>query len=345
MPRLDATVATEVAPMSDVPQEFVHKLDPDAVLLTGWRRTGADTFEVTARRLRHHNFYLSRQGVHDPLMLSEMVRQLLPLLSHAAYGVPLGHHLIWDDFHYNFDAAALVTRGSSAELRLTVDCSGVTRRGARVTAVPLRVEIFCGDRYLGEAGTRFTVHSPTVYRRLRGAYGEVHRAMSDAIQPALPLSASRVGKVSPYDVVLSPSRGPGRWQLCIDTGHSDLFDHPVDHAPGMLLLEAARQAAQVVANPQLVMPVAMHADFHRYVELDAPCWVDAEILPADGNHRSQVRVSMRQHNRVCFTADVTPELVPSPLSLSALRTTRPRGLHRPARSTVRPSSGLIPSLR
>lgn len=326
MPRLDVTATAAVAPLASVSQEFVHKHDPDEVLLTGWRETGADTFDVTAR-LQHHGFYLSHQGLHDPLMLSEMVRQLLPLLSHAAYGVPLGHHLIWDDFHYDVDTTALRTEGSPSELRLSVDCSGVTRRGARATAVPLRVQIYRGDTYLGEAGTRFTIHTPAVYRRLRGAYGDVHRAMSAAVGPAFPLPASRVGRASPYDVVLSPGRGPGRWQLCTDTNHPVLFDHPVDHAPGMLLLEAARQAAQAVAYPQPVVPAAMRAGFHRYIELDAPCWVDAEILPSDGGHSPRVRVSMRQHAHLCFTADVTAEPVPSPLSPPAFAPPSPVVIH------------------
>jgi 2-oxo-3-(phosphooxy)propyl 3-oxoalkanoate synthase len=340
MPRTDTAAAAEDARLSDVHKELVHKHDPNAVLLTGWRETGADTFEVTARKLRHDGFYLSRDGAHDPLALSEMVRQLLPLLSHAAYDVPFGHHLIWDDFYYSFDTAALDTPCFPDELRLSVDCSGLTRRTTGVTAVPLRATIRHGGRYLGEAGTRFTIHSPTVYRRLRGAHGDVHRAVSDAIRPALPLPPSRVGRSSPYDVVLSPGMGPGRWQLCVDTSHPDLFDHPVDHAPGMLLLEAARQATQAVAHPQPVVPAAMHADFHRYVELDAPCWVDAEILPADGDRRSRVRVSMRQHDELCFSADVTPALVPSPLSLPALTASSSAVIHRPSVAAAAPSPRL-----
>ncbi|WP_260845011.1 AfsA-related hotdog domain-containing protein [Streptomyces sp. SLBN-31] len=49
--------------------------------------------------------------------------------------------------------------------------------------------------------------------------------------------------MSPTDVVLSPLGQPHRWQLRVDTRHPVLFDHIVDHVPGMLLIEAARQAA------------------------------------------------------------------------------------------------------
>ncbi|MFF8732844.1 AfsA-related hotdog domain-containing protein [Streptomyces sp. NPDC015171] len=43
--------------------------------------------------------------------------------------------------------------------------------------------------------------------------------------------------------MLAATERAGRWQLRIEQDHPVLFGHPVDHAPGMLLLEALRQAA------------------------------------------------------------------------------------------------------
>ncbi|MEU7485788.1 ScbA/BarX family gamma-butyrolactone biosynthesis protein [Streptomyces sp. NPDC042319] len=317
MPRF-ATVTHAATRFEAIPQQFVHKLDADEVLLTGWRKTGPDTYEVLARRPHAHSFYLSGNGSYDPLLFAETVRQLLPLLSHAAYGVPLGHQLIWDDFTYSMDAAALEAADSEIPVRLVVRCTAVTRRSSHASAIVLHAEAYQGSRRLGEARTRFTVHSAAVYRRLRGAYADAHRAMADAVLPGLPLPARRVGRVSPYDVVLSPDAATGRWQLCVDTGHPVLFDHPVDHVPGMLLLEAARQATQAMADPLPVVPMTMHTEFHRYVELDAPCWVEVEALPADPSGRCRVRVNMRQHGTVCFAADITVERAPGSFPLPVL---------------------------
>ncbi|MFC6067899.1 ScbA/BarX family gamma-butyrolactone biosynthesis protein [Streptomyces ochraceiscleroticus] len=317
MPRF-ATVPDATARYEVIPQQFVHKLDPDEVLLTGWRKTGPDTYEVTARRPHTHSFYLSGNGGYDPLLFAETVRQLLPLLSHAAYGVPLGHQLIWDDFTYSLDAGALAAVVPGIPVRLVARCTAVTRRSSRASAIVLHAEAYQGSRRLGEARTRFTVHSPAVYQRLRGAYGDAQRAMANAVLPGLPLPARRVGRVSPYDVVLSPDAATGRWQLCVDTGHPVLFDHPVDHVPGMLLLEAARQATQAMADPLPVVPVTMHTEFHRYIELDAPCWVEVEALPADPSGRCRLRVSMRQHETVCFVADVSVERAPGSFPLPVL---------------------------
>nr|WP_241265581.1 ScbA/BarX family gamma-butyrolactone biosynthesis protein [Streptomyces boncukensis] len=300
-----------------LPQELVHKHNKDEVLLTGWRELSPQCFEVTARWPRDHSFYLSDQGIHDPLMLVETVRQLLPLLSHVAYDVPLGHQLIWDDFSYQADPEALRARDPHTEVCLVVRCDSVAGRGGRTAAVLLHTEIFRGGERLGEAGTRFAIQRPAVYRRLRGERGDAHRAMADAAPPALPVPARWVGRTSPYDVVLSSGGAPGRWQLCVDTGHPALFDHPVDHVPGMLLLEAARQASQVAAYPQPVVPVAMRTEFHRYVELCAPAWAEAQALPADAERRSRVRVSVHQEDTVCCSTDVTVERVLTSASVLA----------------------------
>jgi len=55
-----------------------------------------------------------------------------------------------------------------------------------------------------------------------------------------------------------------------DLSHPVLFDHPSDHLPGMLVLEAARQAARAeLGNPEMD-PASMSVQFHRFVELGVP---------------------------------------------------------------------------
>ncbi|BFV55060.1 hypothetical protein KCMC57_up01640 [Kitasatospora sp. CMC57] len=81
--------------------------------------------------------------------------------------------------------------------------------------------------------------------------------------------------------------------------HPVLFDHPVDHAPDMLLLEATRQAARAT-HPAL--PVAMDAAFFRWVELDAPCWITAESLG-----HPHARITAVQHDRTVFSATLTSQ--------------------------------------
>ena len=76
-----------------VPKEFVHRAAVAEVMLTSWKRQDDTRFTVTAQWPRAHSFFTpSGDGLHDPLIAAETVRQVGSLLAHAEYGVPLGHH-------------------------------------------------------------------------------------------------------------------------------------------------------------------------------------------------------------------------------------------------------------
>ncbi|MFD4139772.1 ScbA/BarX family gamma-butyrolactone biosynthesis protein [Streptomyces sp. NPDC058572] len=288
-----------------VSQTYTHKTNPAEVLLTTWRQTGPDTFTVTARWPQTHTFYLSRFGLHDPLLLSETVRQTLPLLSHAAYDVPFGHQLLWKDFGWDLNPAALHADGTATEVELHIDCSGVRYRKNRATAIPLLVQAIRDGALLATARTHFTIQDRAVYERLRGPYADIRRANARALVLPPPAPAQSMGRDRFEDVVLSCTDSPRRWQLRTDTSHPILFDHPVDHAPGMLLLEAARQAAQAAVYPQPSLAVGMDNVFFRYTELDAPCWVTARPLPNDIADRRRVLVTAEQHDTEIYTSVVT----------------------------------------
>ncbi|MDJ0382873.1 ScbA/BarX family gamma-butyrolactone biosynthesis protein [Streptomyces sp. G-G2] len=296
-----ATVTTTV------PREYVHKSALSEVLLTGWHRDDQDSFTITAQWPRAHCFYRSQNGLHDPLLFAETVRQIFPLLSHAAYTVPFGHHLIWEHFRYAIapGAAALEARLRPAEVTLYVNCHDVVQRRGKLGALSLHVEARRDGVWLGSAQTRFSSHAPAIYRRLRAGYADVDTAAT--VPVPLPISPKLVGHELRENVVLAATTSPRRWQLRVDTEHPVLFDHPVDHVPGALMLEAARQAAHVVAGPARAMAAAMDTKFTRFAELDAPCWVEAEPEPGTG----RVRVSIHQEGQELFTARVSTTPLPA----------------------------------
>ncbi|MEU1320826.1 ScbA/BarX family gamma-butyrolactone biosynthesis protein [Streptomyces tibetensis] len=297
------------SPWASVPQGHVHKHNADETLLTSWQRTGTDSFLIKARWPGAHSFYAT-EGDIDPLLFSETVRQCLPMLSHAAYDVPLGHHLLWETYDFSLaagrpDEPATAHPGTAPrELLLLADCTDVTRRGTRASAVTLHIRALHGDVLIGTAVTRFTIQTPAVYRRLRAEYADIARAVERLPAPPAALPAHEAGRPEPDDVVLSPTNVAGRHLLRVDTGHPVHFDHPVDHVPGMLLLDAARQAAHAASRPRPVRATGMTARFHRYVEFDAPCWIDTEADPSDPDH---LLVTARQYERPCFTASVALE--------------------------------------
>ncbi|AXE28002.1 hypothetical protein C0216_31320 (plasmid) [Streptomyces globosus] len=288
-----------------VAQRHTHKTNPDEVLLTEWQRTDEHSFVVRATWPRTHDFYTTRHGLHDPLLLSETVRQALPLLSHVAYETPMGHQLLWHDLRWVLDPAALMAAEQETELELHITCSEVKYRRGRAVSMLLTALVYRAGRPLARARTRFAIQDRAIYERLRAQYADIDLANARALPPAPPVPASTVGRTRAADVVLSPAGRPHQWLLRVDTTHPILFDHRVDHVPGMLLLEAGRQAAQAVASPQPSVVVGMDTAFMRYAELDAPCRIHAHRHTADEAGRRRVLVTAHQHDVEIFASIVT----------------------------------------
>ncbi|MFJ3848253.1 ScbA/BarX family gamma-butyrolactone biosynthesis protein [Streptomyces albidoflavus] len=295
-----------------VPQEYTHKRVRGEVLLTGWAPAGENRMTVTARWPRGHSFYAPVAERHDPMLLAETLRQSIPLISHACYDVPLGHHLIWQHFTFEADPGALWTGPGPMDVELHITCEDITRRGGRLAALTMTIGILRDGLPLGTAHTRFSSHAPAVYGRLRGERYALPGALA-SLPPAAgvpALAAGRVSREHADDVVLSPTALPDQWRLRVDQTHPVLFDHPVDHVPGMLLLEAARQAAHAASHPHAgpVVPVRFESVFFRYVEFDAPCLITAQAEPASqaagSGSRSCVSVSATQDGAEAFTCRV-----------------------------------------
>ncbi|WP_328322420.1 ScbA/BarX family gamma-butyrolactone biosynthesis protein [Streptomyces sp. NBC_00388] len=293
-----------------VPCEYVHKNAPSEVLLTGWRPDGPDAYSVTALWPADHGFYGAVHGFYDPLLAAESIRQSVILLCHSAYDVPFGHRQAWSHFRYALSPVAVPSSGVPAEVELRIVCSNIVRRGGQLASLVAQTDVLFNGVRVGTAQVGFSSHSPAVYQRLRGPYADAAKAMARTVPLAPPMSPERVARTRFSDVVLSHTDSPRHAQLRVDLSHPALFDHDVDHVPGMLLLEAARQSAHSVARRQKMLPVGMDAVFTRYTELDTPCWIQADPLPDDIGGRRRILISGLQENACVFSTVATLAPVP-----------------------------------
>ncbi|MET7476266.1 ScbA/BarX family gamma-butyrolactone biosynthesis protein [Streptomyces sp. NPDC005648] len=283
-----------------VPREYTHRAAVAEVFLTDWEPGRPDGFVVSAQWPRGHSFFAPRAGCQDPLLVAESVRQVGSLLAHAEFGVPLGHQFLMRRLSYTVAPEGLATAPVPTEVEMRVTCHDLAKRGDRLTGMRYRTRLVRDDRTIGYAEAEFSCLTPAVYRRLRGARPtSAERVCGRVVEPA------SVGRALLSDVVLlEPEDTGNRWQLRVDTLHPILFDHPVDHVPGMVLMEAARQAAQAVHAVPVLTP-AMDSAFLRYAELDAPCWIEAEVEESTKEGPALVNVTATQNGDVVFTAQVT----------------------------------------
>ncbi|MEV7388068.1 ScbA/BarX family gamma-butyrolactone biosynthesis protein [Streptomyces sp. NPDC091215] len=302
---MNEMITAAVSRPARVAKDLVHKHDADQVLLSGLRRLAEDEFLIAADWTDTSGLAATRHSHQDgAVLLTETIRQTFPLLAHAGYAVPFGDRLLWDEYRYTLNLTALRDGGTGGRPDLHVRCHDVVRRRGRVSGLSLDITVLRDGEQLATAHTRFSIQSPAIYERLRGPHGDAHRMLELARSRPLPPPVS--GTSDEFrDAVLSPTDARDRWQLRIDTRHPMYFDHPSDHAPGILLLEAAKQAARAVRHPRAGVAEAMETIFHRYVELDSPCRVDAQLLPDDQLGRARLLVTMHQDDRLCFTALVS----------------------------------------
>ncbi|WP_330460247.1 gamma-butyrolactone biosynthesis enzyme [Streptomyces sp. NBC_00820] len=289
---------------STVPREYVHRASVAEVFLTGWEADAAaslDSFVVHAQWPRSHALFAPAAGHQDPLLLIESIRQTGSLLAHAEYGVPFGHQFLMWDISFDATAAALAVDPAPTDVELHTVCHDIVRRGTSLAGMRYTVSVRRDGQPVATGSARFSCANPTVHRRLRG-----ERPTTTGRTLPVPVDSAEVGHASPRHVLLAvpATVGEARWELRVDTSHPVYFDHPVDHVPGMLLIEAARQAARAVTRRPGAVLLGLEAEFTRYAELDVPCWIQARVERADSAGDLRVHVRGIQRDEQVFAAEM-----------------------------------------
>lgn len=287
-----------------VPRQYVHRAAVSEVLLTGWTRGATSTHTVFAQWPRAHSLYFPIAGRwQDPLLIAESFRQAGLLIAHTEFGVPLGHRFIMRDLSYATRADALRVSPRPTDLEISVACHDTVWRGARLSGMRCDFTLLTGGTLTATGQAGFNCVSPAVYQRMRSATADQAAAATAPAPAPAPERPALVGRTSAANVVLAHGTG-GRRQLRIDRTHPVLFDHPTDHVPGMVLLEAVRQATQSLYFPTCALPVDIACQFHRYVEFDTPCWITVDDNDAIRSDHRRAHVSAVQNDTVAFDCDV-----------------------------------------
>jgi hypothetical protein len=294
----------EVSFARTLPREWVHRLAVAEVLLTDYARAGEATFLVGAQWPRRHGMYCADHlGRHDPSLLLESVRQAGILLATRCFDVPHDHSLVLKDLSCAIaDWSGFEVGTTPADILLTVDLD--ERRFARNTLAGMRLSVQArrGGRLIAKASGAMSCLTPRAHARLRASHrpatnlswqGEARAATAARVAP------SRVGRELASDVLLNEPITHGEtlvFDVRVDTTHPTLFDHPLDHLPGMLQLEAIRQATLYAATsggghgPRSI--AAWSTSFLRYGDLDRS--TQCKTRREHGSGGAEMRASLEQ---------------------------------------------------
>ncbi|GAA1373162.1 ScbA/BarX family gamma-butyrolactone biosynthesis protein [Streptomyces beijiangensis] len=276
-----------------VPRALVHRTAVSEVFLTGWRRTGGDSFLCAAQWPRGHSLYGAEDGTFDPLIIVESTRQAGILLAHVGYEVPLGHSFLMQRLSWRSTAPVIHDAGP-AELLIHVEIKEIRRRARGVDGMEVHAEFTLGGRLFAQSVGWLRCVAPGVYPRVRWGGARMR-----SVGPPPHVTGEQpgmVGRELARDVVVGRPDRDGVRRLRVPLGHPVLFDHPLDHVPGMLAFEAMRQAAVARLGNDAVLPVSGDAEFPRFLEIDEECLIDARTVAAaePGLAPSRVELTLAQ---------------------------------------------------
>lgn len=291
-------------------KRYAGKVALDEVFVVDWGQEDDLTHSVGVLWPRRHAFYIPAPHRYTLLLFTESVRQSLAVATHLGLGVPVGHRMGWERLSCSVSPDALAIGPDPAAIEMTITYTLVERRRSGIARMAARIRAVRDGMLLGTALVRYAAYPPTLYDRLRGDHADAREAFARALPPGPAADPALVGRTDPHDVVLAPEASRAgnaprdRWTLRTDTSHTVLYDHPHDHIPGMVLLEAVSQAAQAAAAPRNIVLTGFDTSFSRYVEFDLPCTVHVDEPEVDAGLVHQ-RVSGFQGGESVFASEVT----------------------------------------
>jgi hypothetical protein len=289
-----------------VDRALVHRDAIAEVLLTDIRRLDRTSFDVAAQWPRSHRVYRpDPDGRHDPMMLLETVRQTGLALSHYGFGVPFEYKAVMQDIGFQIwperepRAVHAVTN-----VTITVQCEDLSLRGDQLRGMTVVLAMSAdGVHFATGRGTLNWVPERT-FQALRARNGG-RSAMAATMPPALTPMASRYRSAADA-LVVAEDRTPEQRRMLIPVDHPVYFDHPLDHAPGMLLIDAAWQAASSALPAGLTRLVECSMKCPAFTELLGDTWIFLDPVTTE-----QIGFRIEQDGRTTATGNFQFAPVPA----------------------------------
>ena len=303
----------------NIPRGIVHRQSIAEVFLTDAQPT-ADGAVFAAQLPRNHSYFSDHRGAaatYDPLLMVEVFRQVAIYYAHTFLGVARTEKFVFGAADFEIlDAATL--RIGACPGHCVIDAHVVVekKRDGQVIGLTLEMSATIEGRLAAREAMTYQWMPSTVWERIRirgrDALGLPPQHRIPAALHVARMRPGSVGRHNPRNAILANPELEGaelRALTIIDTDHPSLFDHALDHVPGMLQFEAARQIAMASANVTLGLDTSrmvMHRlqmEFTAFGEFERPTEARATVEP-DGLGGATASVRLQQGDDVIARGDV-----------------------------------------
>ena len=319
MPQLSRATLVDTVDLAfeqTVPRSLVHKRRLENVLLTDIRSCGDDRFVCAGHLPIAHRFFNEpgRAPRRDILFYTELGRQASLAVSHAFLGVSTEDVFIFEQSEAKVaDAAWTPTSSAALEpalVEIRIDELTRRRNNAVNRVVAEHIMTIAGEEVFRGTGA-WTVQPAALFQRLRrmSAPRTAPPAPSNVAPFPAPVHVDGWRASAEHVVITTPEysadTGAFAATLIVNDNHPYFFDHPCDHVPGMLLLEACAQLAMAavrtaVAGPPPLGIASYEVNFAQFVECGMPTRLSARL-----HDDRSIQISISQQDVLSGTTTLT----------------------------------------
>ncbi|SBW22693.1 hypothetical protein FDG2_2992 [Candidatus Protofrankia californiensis] len=315
-----------------VDRALVHRHAVSEVFITDLVETGSDSCLVGAQLPISHSYFLDsvrRPAPYDICLLTECARQACTYIAHERFGVPMGWVFMMTGMSTKLAGHVEVGVGDRpAELAMSARTQAMVS-GTRLRGMKASIDVSVDSLPVGTISGEGRYLSAEEYEFLRRGErtGSVPSSRSlDDVPAGIRVPPNLVGRCDPRNVMLVDAHRTAigvAAKLGVSGRHATLFDHPLDHYPGMALVEASVQAALLAvglagSTGTGLRAVGLDAGFSRFAELDDEVAVAARPHPSIDGTTGATTVDVSFEQKAVRLADIQVVLADPTLQADAI---------------------------
>jgi hypothetical protein len=271
-----------------IPKGCVHRAVVGEVFLTGIKKIDNDRY-VTAGYLPKSHIYFNDipyrkdKRSYDGILLLEICRQTSIYITHNFFSVPYSAKFIFDDAEFELISNKLSYNGEQSHVIVDVHISERKFRKSEINGLIFDMCVYIDGRIVANKKMNITWMDEKKWNKLRSFAISKKDEFAAIIEPA---KANDVGRELQRNVVIGNLKSSDCKvisTLIADQTHPSIFDHPLDHIPGMLLIESYRQTALLALKHSLKIQTQdifikkYKVCFLNFCEFDMPAYCKADI--------------------------------------------------------------------
>lgn len=279
-----------------VSKELVHRAAVSEVFLTDINNIEEDKFYTGAHLPRTHSYYndVPSKTHYENIVLLEVCRQSSIIIAHNYYNAPLNAKFIFNEAKFHIeDNKALLIKASPSSVLTEIDVISKDLRNNKLNGLTFEMRVYVDCKLAATKLMDITWLDLPVWNKIRNKALQFAESFSEIkfSRSANQLeSRDVVGRDNTENIVLhSIENKNGKYVagIHINKAHPAIFDHPLDHVPGMLLIEAFRQMSLYCVNKKYdlhhgdIYIKVCDIDFIKFTELNLGSYCSVERASID----------------------------------------------------------------